>query len=154
MGYKAKGEDIASAPLDIIFDNRNFLPVFCQDIAGAKKEILIVSPFVRKKRASEMVDHLKAASGRPIRIIVVTRPEADFKEEDRVALQKTLGLLTSNDISVVYKSNIHQKFAIMDQKIVWYGSINFLSYGNAQESIMRIESSNIADELVKRICGS
>jgi phosphatidylserine/phosphatidylglycerophosphate/cardiolipin synthase-like enzyme len=154
MGYKAKGEDIASAPLDIIFDNRNFLPVFCQDIVGAKKEIFIVSPFVRKKRASEMIDHLKAAFGKSIRIIVVTRSVEDSKEEDRVALQNTLGLLTSNDISVVYKSNIHQKFAIMDQKIVWYGSINLLSYGNAQESIMRIESSNIANELIKSICDS
>ena len=50
MGYKAKGEDISSAPLDIIFDNNNFLPVFSHDIACAKKEILIVSPFVRKRR--------------------------------------------------------------------------------------------------------
>jgi hypothetical protein len=41
----------------------------------------------------------------------------------------------------------------MDQKIVWYGNINLLSYGNAQESIMRIESSNIANELVKSIEG-
>jgi hypothetical protein len=54
-------------------------------------------------------------------------------------------------ISIVYKLNIHQKFAIIDQKIVWYGSINFLSYGNAQESIMRIESPNIANELIKSI---
>jgi hypothetical protein len=39
----------------------------------------------------------------------------------------------------------------MDQKIVWYGSINLLSYGRAQESIMRIEGSNIAYELIKSI---
>ena len=39
----------------------------------------------------------------------------------------------------------------MDQKIVWYGSINLLSYGSAQESIMRIEGSNIANELIKSI---
>lgn len=37
----------------------------------------------------------------------------------------------------------------MDQKVVWYGSINLLSYGTAQESIMRIESVNIANELLK-----
>ena len=48
MGYKAKGGDIMDAPLDIIFDQDNFLPVFSLDIANAKKEIIIVSPFVRK----------------------------------------------------------------------------------------------------------
>lgn len=58
-------------------------------------------------------------------------------------------LLKNNAIRVVFKPEIHQKFAILEQKIVWYGSINLLSYGNAQESIMRIESSNVASELVR-----
>jgi hypothetical protein len=44
-----------------------------------------------------------------------------------------------------------EKFAIRDQKIVWYGSINYLSYGDAEESIMRIESAHIANELLKSI---
>ena len=52
---------------------------------------------------------------------------------------------------VVLKSNIHQKFAIMDQKVVWYGSINYLSYGNAEESVMRIESAHIASALLESI---
>jgi superfamily II DNA or RNA helicase len=151
MGYKAKGEDIESASLDIIFDKDSFLPVFNHDITGAKKEILIVSPFIRKKRTLQMLQYLKIALDKKTRIIIITRRVEDFKEKDRIALRRTLDLLKSEDISVVFKSNIHQKFAIMDQKIVWYGSINLLSYGSAQESIMRIESSNIANELIKSI---
>ncbi|MFV9646476.1 MAG: DEAD/DEAH box helicase family protein, partial [Desulfobacterales bacterium] len=151
MGYKAKGEDIMSSPLDIIFDKDSFLPVFSHDIAGAKKEILIVSPFVRKRRTLQMVQHLKIALDKKIRVIIVTRPIEDFKAKDRIALQRMLNTLKDSEISVVLKSNIHQKFAIMDQKIVWYGSVNLLSYGSAQESIMRIESSNIANELIKSI---
>jgi len=151
MGYKAKGEDIMSSPLDIIFDKDSFLPVFSHDIAGAKKEILIVSPFVRKRRTLQMVQHLKIALDKKIRVIIVTRPIEDFKAKERIALQRILDILKGNEISVVFKSNIHQKFAIMNQKIVWYGSVNLLSYGSAQESIMRIESSNIANELIKSI---
>jgi superfamily II DNA or RNA helicase len=151
MGYKAKGEDIISSPLDIIFDKDSFLPVFSHDIAGAKREILIVSPFVRKRRALQMVQHLKVALDKKIRVIIVTRPIEDFKAKERIALQRLIDILKGNEISVVFKSNIHQKFAIMDQKIVWYGSVNFLSYGSAQESIMRIESPNIANELIKSV---
>jgi hypothetical protein len=151
MGYKAKSEDIPSASLDIIFDKDSFLPVFSNDLASARKEVLIVSPFVRKKRSRQMIQHLRIALDKGIRAIVVTRPVEAFKTKDRAALQRVLGMLTHNDISVVFKPNIHQKFAIMDQKIVWYGSINLLSYGSAQESIMRIESSNIANELLKSI---
>lgn len=101
-----------------------------------------------------MIQYLKIAIGNKIRVIVVTRPIADFKAEESITLQRTLDLLQRNKVCLVYKSNIHQKFAIMDQKIVWYGSINLLSYGSAQESIMRIESSNIANELIKSIEGA
>jgi len=34
---------------------------------------------------------------------------------------------------------------------VWYGSVNLLSFGVAQESIMRMESPNIAHELMKSV---
>ena len=52
---------------------------------------------------------------------------------------------------MVSKSNIHQKFAIIDNKITWYGSINLLSFGYSEESIMRLESSSIARELTESI---
>ena len=151
MGYKAKGETSMDAPLDIIFNQDNFVPVFNQDILAAEKKIIIVSPFIRIRRTRQMLQHLQIAAGRNIRVIVVTRPKKDFKPNDHAALQRALDLLTDNGVSVVFISSIHQKFAVMDQKIVWYGSINLLSYGSAQESMMRIESTNIAHELMKSI---
>lgn len=49
------------------------------------------------------------------------------------------------------KSNIHQKFVIIDQRTVWYGNINFLSYKSEDENIMRLTSLNIANELMGTI---
>jgi phosphatidylserine/phosphatidylglycerophosphate/cardiolipin synthase-like enzyme len=62
-----------------------------------------------------------------------------------------LALLIAAGIEVVFKSNIHQKFAVFDQNIIWYGSINLLSFGRAEESIMRLENPGIADELLGSI---
>jgi superfamily II DNA or RNA helicase len=149
MGYKAKGDEIMDTPLDIIFTKENFLPVFNQDIINGQKEILIVSPFIRQKRTRQMIRYLNVAICKSIRVTVVTRPKQDFPEKDHMAFQKAQDLLIESGINIIFKANIHQKFAIMDQKIVWYGSINLLSYGSAQESIMRIESFNIANELMK-----
>lgn len=151
MGYKAKGEVSMDAPLDIIFNKDNFLPVFNQDIVTAKKEIIIVSPFIRKRRTQQMIRQLEYPAGKNCRVIVITRPQEDFKPKNQPALERVLDLLGNNGISVVFMSNIHQKFAVMDQKIVWYGSINLLSYGSARESIMRIESTNIAHGLMKSV---
>lgn len=151
MGYKVKGEDIMSASPDIIFDKDSFLPVFCHDIAIAKKEILIVSPFVRKRRTMQMIQHLKPAFAKGLRTTVVTRPIETFKAKNQPALRRVVELLRGNHTNILFRPNIHQKFAVMDQKTVWYGSINLLSYGSAQESIMRIESYNVANELIKSI---
>lgn len=74
MGYKAKSEAVESAPMDLIFDRNSFLPVFSLDIADAKKEVLIVSPFLRIRRTIKMIKHLNIAADKGARVIVVTRP--------------------------------------------------------------------------------
>jgi superfamily II DNA or RNA helicase len=151
IGYKVKGENVAESSIDIIFDKNNFLPVYCNDIINASKEVLIVSPFVTKRRTLQMLEYLNTAVKKHGRVIVITRPAEDFKEKNRSNLKLTFDILKNAGITLVFKSNIHQKFAVIDQKIVWYGSINLLSFGSAEESIMRLESFNIADELMKSI---
>lgn len=151
IGYKARAESVPDESMDIIFDSTTFLPVYKNDLLNAAREIMIVSPFITKRRVMQMLPFLNAALDRKVRAIVVTRPVADFREKDRPALEETLALLVAAGAHVVYKSNIHQKFAICDQKIVWYGSINLLSFGRAEESIMRIENAGIADELLGSI---
>ncbi len=155
IGYKAKGESFANRKpsiengnVDIIFDKSNFLPVFSNDILNASSEILIVSPFVTKRRTHQMVQELEITFARKVHITVVTRPASDFTNKDLSSWNEAVELLKTAGIHIILKSNIHQKFAIFDQKIVWYGSINLLSYGSAEESMMRIESTKIAYELI------
>ena len=96
-----------------------------------------------------MLQQLEIALRNKAKVIVVTRPTDDFREKEPTALQGTLDMLQNAGVNVVFRANIHQKFAIIDQKVVWYGSINLLSFGSAEESIMRLESPNIASELLK-----
>jgi len=151
IGYKAKGGSVGADTIDVIFDKSNFLPVYNNDIVAAQREILIVSPFVTKRRTVQMMPHLEVALSNKVKVIVVTRPMEDFGGKEPSALQGTLDLLQVAGVSVVLRPNIHQKFALIDQRIVWYGSINLLSFGSAEESIMRLESPNIASELVKSV---
>ncbi len=58
IGYKSKGENIATESTDIIFDKSNFLSVYFNDIVNTCREILIVSPFVTKRRTLQMMQIL------------------------------------------------------------------------------------------------
>ena len=151
IGYKAKGEEIASDSTNNIFDKSNFLPVYINDVMSSAREIVVVSPFVSKKRSLLMMKHLEVALQKNVKITIVTRPVDDFKEKDRVAVQDVFDFLQTAGVNLIVKSNIHQKFAVVDQRIVWYGSINLLSFGSAEESIMRLDSPNIANELMRSI---
>ena len=154
IGYKAKSGEVATDSIDIIFNNNSFLPVFNNDILAATREILIVSPFVTRRRTVQMLQHLEIAVRSGIRVVVITRPAEDYRETDQIALQGTLAILHDAGIQTIFRPNIHQKFAVTDQRIVWYGSINLLSFGSAEESIMRLESPAIANELIKTVYNS
>jgi hypothetical protein len=85
---------------------------------------------------------LREALGLPSEIIVapiqepsftiITSPEESFDEDS---------------ISIIRKSNLYQKYVIIDERIVWYGNIGLLSYWESEESIMRLESRELAEEL-------
>jgi superfamily II DNA or RNA helicase len=145
IGYKAKGTPQLIEDVHSIFDNNTFLPVYSADILAARNEVAIVSPFLTKRRILSSVNYLSSAGAK---ITVVTKPPDNYAEKDRDRITECIELLFQHGISVKTKDRIHQKFAVIDQRIVWYGSINLLSFGSSEESIMRIEHVDIAGELL------
>ena len=46
---------------------------------------------------------------------------------------------------------IHQKYAVLDGKTVWYVSINLMSFGTSQETMMRPQNREIAETLLAEV---
>jgi phosphatidylserine/phosphatidylglycerophosphate/cardiolipin synthase-like enzyme len=149
IGYKILANRNQTEQSNVIFDSKSFEPVLRGDFEQAKASLLIVSPFVLIRRTqmvlSWLTPILKKAN---VRATVVTRSYEDYKEKDRPAVKSCIDALLSANIQVIQKPNIHQKFIIVDDRLIWYGSINLLSYGKqSEESVMRFESREIASEL-------
>ena len=151
IGYKIKIDGIPQANPDLIYDGKSFYPVFSEDVRNAKSEILIVSPFMRKSRITQILRLLSVAMLNNIKIVVVTRPAEDFPEKDQKSVIENTQKLESYGIEVRRKAGFHQKFTVIDGQIVWYGSVNFLSFGTAEESIMRFTSHDIAGQLMDTV---
>ncbi len=152
IGYSAKSD---SKPLEIInsiYNNDNFLTVFSNDILLAKNEVVIVNPYILIKRESfNIIKLLANIIKNGIAVNIFTSAEIDHRENERTDLKDMYDYLRTAGINIIIKANIHQKFIIIDQKTVWYGNINFLSYATEEENIMRLESLNIANELMDTI---
>ena len=144
IGYTAKATPMQMEGIHSIFENKNFFHVYSTDISTAQNEVLIVSPFLSIRRVQSALSYLATAK---VYKTVVTRPPENYAEKDRARISKLIDTLLQHNVNVKTKDSIHQKFAVIDQRIVWYGSINLLSYGVSEESIMRIESPEIAAEL-------
>jgi superfamily II DNA or RNA helicase len=151
IGYKMKGSELPEEVANIIFDKDNFLSVYTADIRNARNEILIVSPFITRKRTQQMSIDLQYAISMGLQVSIITRSSDDYKPKDLASWNESVSILKNIGATLEFKPNIHQKFAIIDQKTVWYGSINLLSFGSAEESMMRIVSGNVAYELARTV---
>jgi len=151
IGYKIRIDGIPQTNPDLIYDGKSFYPVFSEDVRNAKSEILIVSPFMRKSRITQILRLLSEAMLNDTKIVVVTRPTEDFPQKDQKSVIENTQKLESYGVEVRYRAGFHQKFTVIDGQIVWYGSVNFLSFGTAEESIMRFTSHDIAGQLMDTV---
>ncbi len=153
IGYQAKALEGGNDKTNILYDGRNYTSAFYQDMTTAGHEIIIVSPFMRKNKIVHIINETKSLMETGVSITMITKPPSAFPEALQKVVLKNITLLQESGIDVRYKEDLHQKFAIIDNKVVWYGSVNLLSFGTSEESIMRVESQAIAEQLLESIQG-
>ena len=151
IGYHIKADAETPLTKDLIYDGKSFYPVFCQDLQSAEREILIVSPFMTKIRLQKLVKVLSEPILRGVAVKVVVRPEEDLPVKDRKSVSDNAEYLMDYGVQVVFRPGFHQKFTVIDGRICWYGSVNILSFGKSEESVMRLESSEIAGVLIDTV---
>ena len=148
IGYKTKFASEQAEELNSIFDNQTYLPIYSIDIQTALNEILISSPFLTKRRVLSFISLINAVCAK---VTVITKSPESYPEKDKVRVSECIDLLSMNKIKIITKEQLHQKFAILDQRVIWYGSISLLGYGTADASIMRLENTDIASELMSSL---
>ena len=149
IGYSVLTEQDAGLGGDVIYDQVTFQNKFLQDVAQARESVLIFSPFAAPRRVQWLAAALEQCAQKRIPVTVVMRSAESLPERSRKSAQIAVERLKSQNCSLIFQSDIHQKYAIIDDRIVWYGSINLLSFGSSQESMMRLVSGSIAHELMK-----
>ena len=79
-----------------------------------------------------------------IPIKVITLPIESYREQERA--RKYIEVLQTK-VNVKTQPAIYQKYIIIDNRLVWYGSIGLLDYTNTDDTIMRLESKELVVEL-------
>lgn len=149
IGYSVSADQQdAALDSDIIYDQITFQERFLQDITQAKESVVIVSPYVTVKRVRWIEAALQQCNQRNVKATVITRTPESFPSSSRKAAGMAISMLRELQVEAFCREGIHPKYAIMDGSVVWYDSIDLLSFSTSQESIMSLHSSSIARALM------
>ncbi len=78
---------------------------------------------------------------------IITGLPTELKDSAKKSMEDSVTLLRSCGVNIIYKPNTYQNFAIIDNRIVWYGNMNFLGYNSMESNVLRLADSGVAMQL-------
>lgn len=136
----------------MVMTQEAFLGKLSQDLAAAQKRVVIYSPFMTKNRVGQMAPHLKAAIERSVSVYVITKTATTEERKGGVTTYRQIeASLADWGVVVVHKRNMHEKVILIDDEIVWTGSLNSLSFSDTREVMERRKSARIAADYIKTL---
>ena len=144
-----------------VYDADRFHVSLLDDIKNAKNFVVIISPFLNMLRVQKFISakEVKEALGRGVDIIVVTRHPEPKKVSDVKEHKNCIDILQKAGIKVVpvKEPTLHFKAVIIDNEIIYLGSINPLSILTYREIpadyMIRFESEALVDEIIENAIG-
>lgn len=137
-----------------IYDIENYAEIYWRDLVEAKTTVVISSPRLNNQKVNRVISVLGNRQELGVKVTIVTwHPDAYKYGRDDVRMELMERLRRAGfEIRLAEESCEH--YAVIDNEIVWYGSMNLLSIEDAEDNIMRVKSKNIAAELLEITFGS
>lgn len=136
-----------------IFDWKSYLDVFEHDINSSHSEVVVSSPGLGSRKVWKFIKDVTPLQERGIRIAVMTLSPSSYPEDAAEHQKELIEVLASAGTAVRSAERFREHFAVIDNSIVWYGSMNLLSKEKEEDSMMRVENASIAQELLLKWAG-
>lgn len=152
LGYSIKpntSENVEIQTESKLYSAEDYKSDFQKDILSAASKIIISVPYLSKVNVQEFVLSSTTLLVKGVNIQILVRKQNDDAKQKKIA--PCISMLENIGIKVIEQENISQKITIIDEKIMWYGNINFLGYTENEECCMRIFDNKIASEIESEI---
>jgi len=137
-----------------IYDIENYAETYWRDLEEARSTVIVSSPRLNNQKVNRIIKALGKRQELGIKVTVVTWHPDAYKygrDDTRMELMERLRK-AGFEIRLVEESCEH--YAVIDNEIVWYGSMNLLSKEDAEDNLMRVSSKDIAAELLEMTFGA
>lgn len=137
-----------------IYDIENYAETYWKDLEEANSAVVVSSPRLNNQKVDRIINMLGKRRELGVKVTIVTwHPDAYKYGKDDVRMELMERLRKAGfEIRLVEESCEH--YAVIDNEIVWYGSVNLLSKEDSEDNLMRVCSKDIAAELLEMTFGS
>ncbi|RTL36010.1 MAG: hypothetical protein EKK48_27010 [Candidatus Melainabacteria bacterium] len=130
-----------------VFTDLNYWETLKADLLSAERTLVVVCPYLTVRRTRAYTEIFEELVARNVAVRVITLPSGLLKEHmaDQSAL--VMENLLDLGIEVITVPKIHQKIILVDEKVSWDGSLNWLSHKDTAEHINRSENLDKVAEI-------
>lgn len=153
--YRKIGYQICMALVDkkqsanAIFDKKSYEEVYLKDLTESNKNVIISSPGINVRKVKQLIALIEKRQEAGISVAVLTLSPESYPEKRIEKTRELVEQLVDAGIKVIGRSAMHEHYAVIDEEIVWYGSMNLLSREKEDDNLMRVLSREIAQELME-----
>ena len=132
-----------------LYDQNSFYDAFIKDVKHSKTRVIIESPFITTKRINQLSPILSRLIRRGVAVVINTKPVEEQNALLRNMAYEGIAKLQDIGVRVIVTAGHHRKLAIIDDDIIWEGSLNILSQNDSCEIMRRISSKQMAIQMFK-----
>ena len=114
---------------------------------------MISSPRLNTEKVERIISELASRQEFGVKVIVVTWHYDAYKYGRDDVRMELMERLRKAGFEVKLVEDNCEHYAIIDNEVVWYGSMNLLSKEDIEDNLMRLCSKDIAAELLEMTFG-
>lgn len=131
-----------------LFDEAGFYRAFVKDVKAANHYVVTESPFLTEKRALFLAKYFARLAKRGVKVRVNTRNPRHHEKLLEIQSWKAIRVLRDHGVKVYFFNDMrHRKLDIIDEQILWEGSLNIISQGYSREIMRRTDSPQLATQM-------
>lgn len=132
-----------------IYDAGNYQEIFEQDIAEARREIVISSPALVSEKVDRLVFLVKDRQEMGVSVTIITEHPDNDRYGNTGFLWGLIRQMQMAGIQVKTTEECTEHFAVMDGELVWHGGMNLLGKADVWDNLIRVKSAKAAGELME-----
>ncbi len=133
-----------------LHNEQSFYRAFVYDLKRCTGAVVIESPYLTVKRAQNLAPIFKKLAKRGVKVRINTREPRHHTPQLRQEAWAAIAILQRVGVKVYLCNDLrHRKLAVIDNTILWEGSLNILSQSRSREIMRRTVSKELCKQMVR-----